>query len=239
MTTIYEQLKTALAAEIQAHHLSGRPITVRCKALSAREAIGNPDQTDYPIIKGREVMVEAEFLGSRGQAFTDAHEDAAMRVEELPELDLRDNRRRAVFVSGLNAVFRHLGLCGKTIHCKDNEPCTCAETLPEVIGGRGKVLMVGHQPRFLEKLAALCAVRTVDLDADNIGKDFSGIRIEPPENTKDAISWCDMVFATGSTLVNGTISQFLELDKPVVFYGVTIAAAGKILGLNTYCRCGH
>lgn len=239
MAEIYERLKIALDGAIHQGRLSGNRISVRCKALSAREAIGNPDQKDYPIIKGREVMVEAEFLGSKGQAFTDQFETAELPVEELLKIDLGNTKGRAVFISALNAVFRHLGFCGKTIHCKDNEPRECADALPEYIGSHANVLMVGHQPRFLEKLASICNVRTVDLDVDNVGKNFSGVVIEPPEKTRDAINWCDLIFATGSTIVNGTISEFIGQNKPVIFYGVTISAAGKILELKTYCHHGH
>ena len=58
---LYEELREALNNEIQKHDLSGKNISVRCKALSATEAIGTPEHDDYPIIKGKEVMVEAVF----------------------------------------------------------------------------------------------------------------------------------------------------------------------------------
>jgi hypothetical protein len=239
MSDPYERCKEALDREIHHHHFAGRRVSVRCKALSAKEAIGNPEHTDYPIIKGREVMVEADFGGIKGQAFTDAFENADIAVEDLLKMTLDTNQRRAVFISGLNAVFRHLGLCGKTIHCRDNEPKQCAEGLSSAIGAHQKVLLVGHQPRFLECLAANYDVRAVDLDPDNIGKTFSCVTIEPPEKTPEAINWCDLIFATGSTMVNGTLPAFIGLDKPVIFYGVTISAAAKICGLKTYCACGH
>jgi hypothetical protein len=98
---------------------------------------------------------------------------------------------------------------------------------------------VGHQPRFLQTLAAATSLRVVDMDGDNIGSDVAGVRIEPPENTPGAMAWCDLVLATGSTLVNGTITAFLEQDKPVIFYGVTTAAAAEILGLDRFCHLGH
>jgi hypothetical protein len=79
----------------------------------------------------------------------------------------------------------------------------------------------------------------VDLDPDNIGRKLSGVVIEPPELTAEAITWCDSIFATGSTLVNGTITDFLNKGKSVLFYGITISAAAKILNLDTYCHRGH
>jgi len=239
MTDIYEELKKSLKKEVQQHNLSGQNISVRCKALSATEAIGKPEHDDYPIIKGKEVMVEAVFKGAKGQAFTDAFENADYPVDDLLKMELDSNRKRASFISGLNAVFRCLHLCDKTVHCKDTEPKECAGNLSKTIGSPDKVLLVGHQPRFLEMFSSICHVRVVDLDKDNIGKKISDVMIEPPEMTLDAMKWCDLIFATGSTLVNGSITDFINQDKPVIFYGVTISAAAKILGLKTYCHCGH
>ena len=236
---LYDQLKEALRKEIQKHSLSGQNISVRCKALSATEAIGNPEHDDYPIIKGKEVMVEAVFKGAKGQAFTDEFENADLIVDDLLKINLDSNKKRSIFISGLNAVFRYLNLCDKTIHCKDEEPKECASNLPEAIGALNNVLLVGHQPRFLEMLASTYSIRVVDMDQDNIGSEVFGVVIEPPEMTADAIKWCDLIFATGSTIVNGTITNFLIQDKPVLFYGVTISAAATILNLKKFCHCGH
>lgn len=236
---LYDQLKEALRKEIQKHSLSGQNISVRCKALSATEAIGNPEHDDYPIIKGKEVMVEAVFKGAKGQGFTDEFENADLIVDDLLKINLDSNKKRSIFISGLNAVFRHLNLCDKTIHCKDEEPKECARNLPEAIGPLNNVLLVGYQPRFLEMLKSIYSIRVVDMDQDNIGSEVSGVVIEPPEMTADAIKWCDLIFATGSTIVNATITYFLNRDKPVIFYGVTISAAATILNLKKFCHCGH
>ena len=236
---LYEELREALNNEIQKHDLSGKNISVRCKVLSATEAIGTPEHDDYPIIKGKEVMVEAVFEGAKGQAFADDFENADYLIDDLLKINLNSNKGRASFISGLNAVFRYLDLCDKTIHCKDAEPMLCANNLPEVIGPRNNILLVGYQPRFLEMLASQYNVRVVDLDQDNIGSEISGVVIEPPEMVTDAIKWSDLIFATGSTIVNGTITDFLNQDKPALFFGVTISAAASILNLKTYCHCGH
>jgi uncharacterized protein (DUF4213/DUF364 family) len=241
--TIYDTLKKALEKKIISHDLADQSIGIICKALSAREAIGTPDHDDYPIIKGKEVMVEANFLNAKGQSFTDEFENRAYRVKDLLTMELSgglsSNRERASFIAGLNAVYRYLGLVNTTIHCKDKEPVLCAERLPDIIPKDTKVLLIGHQPRFLEKLASYCQVRAVDLDEDNIGKKFFNITIESAKNTQDAVDWCDMIFATGSTIVNNTISNFIDAGKPAIFYGVTICAPAKILNLTSFCEYGH
>jgi len=236
---LYKELREALRKEIHKHNLSGQNISVRCKALSVIEAIGKPEHNDYPIVKGREVIVEAVFEGAKGHAFADEFENADYLVDDLLEFKLNSNRRRASFISGLNAVFRHLVLCDKTIHCRDSEPKECANSLPRAIGPRNNVFLVGYQPRFLEMLALKYNVRAVDLDQDNIGTNAAGVVIEPPEATPDAIEWCDLIFATGSTVVNGSIADLLGTDKPLLFYGVTISAAATILNLERFCHCGH
>jgi uncharacterized protein (DUF4213/DUF364 family) len=236
---LYEELKDALSRETKKHNLSGQNISVRCKALSAKEAIGKPEHDDYPIIKGREVMVEAVFEGAKGQAFSDKFENADYLVDDLLTIKLDSNKKRASFISGLNAVFRYLNLCDKTIHCKDAEPKLCANSLLNVIGTRNNVFLVGYQPRFLEILSSQYNVRVADMDQDNIGMKIASVTIEPPDTTPDIIEWSDLIFATGSTIVNGTITNFLNKNKPVLFYGVTISATAVILNLKKYCHCGH
>ncbi len=238
-TDVYEILKTALQQKLQRYQLAGQTVKVRCKALSAKEAIGTPEHDDYPIIRGKEVMVEATFKGAKGQAFTDEFEQAEYHVEELTNLELDSNKTRASFIAGLNAVYRYLGLCDKTIHCKDAEPKECASHLLDAIEPDKKVLQIGFQPRFLDMLSANRQLRIIDLNPENINKSINGVTVEPESNTQDAIAWCDLIFATGSTLVNGTITRFLNQGKPTIFYGVTSAAAAKILNLESYCECGH
>lgn len=238
-SSITNKLQQALEKEVINGSFLDQNISIRCHALPPGVAIGTPEHDDYPIIKGREVMIEAGFKNAKGQAFTDEFENADYRVEDLLNIQLDTNRNRAVFIAGLNAVFRYLELIDHSVHCRDTEPVKCAEKLLDHIAPGSHVLLVGFQPRFLEILASNYHIRAVDLDQDNINKIVFNIKIEPSRCTEDAIKWCDMIFATGSTIVNGTIAKFLETEKPVIFYGVTIAAAAKILNLKTYCEYGH
>ena len=237
--SVYEVLKKAMRDVLGFNNLLSEKVNIHCKALSAKEAIGNPEHDDYPIIKGREVIVEADFGGVKGQAFADSFEQVTYQLKDVVAMKLDTNKKRASFISSLNAVYRYLGLCDKTVHCKDAEPRECADHLLDEVNFPEKVLLIGFQPRFLDVLSKNRQLRIIDLDEDNIGNAFNNVAVEPETNTADALKWCDMVFATGSTIVNGTITQFLEQPKPVTFYGITISAAGKILRLNTYCSCGH
>lgn len=150
---IYIQLKDALKSEVVRHDLADKRIDIKCKPLSAEEAIGTPDHDDYPIVKGREVMMAATFNGAVGQAFTDEYTDISLSVDGLLNTDHTKTSERAIFIAGLNAVYRSLQLCEKTVHCKDKEPVVCAENLIEQPQFSGKkILLVGLQPRFLEYL---------------------------------------------------------------------------------------
>ena len=80
---LYDQLKSSLAELIQKEGLAGGELEVRCRVLESAEAIGNPKDQDYPILRGREHMVEATFAGARGQAFADEFENLTGPVETL------------------------------------------------------------------------------------------------------------------------------------------------------------
>lgn len=95
---IYKNLKEALREEVEKNSLSGQNISVRCKALSSVEAIGKPEHDDYPIIKGKEVMVEAVFKGAKGQAFTDEFENVDYIIDDLLTLEL-DSNKKELFLS--------------------------------------------------------------------------------------------------------------------------------------------
>ncbi len=51
------------------------------------------------------------------------------------------------------------------------------------------------------------------------------------------MNWADIFLVTGTTLLNGTIGDFLR-DKPIIFYGTTIAGAAYLVGWERFCTCG-
>ena len=236
---LYDKLKSELSTLLRDHDIADRQIIINCKALSSEEAIGNPEHQDYPIVKGRERMIEAEIMGAKGQAFTDEYSKRVISAEDLLTMPLDSNRSRAQFIAAYNALFRYLGLVEKTIHCRNEELILCGKELLHLLPVDAKILLIGLQPRFLEALAERQPVRVVDLDEENVGKEKFGIKVEAEESTEDAIQWCDIIFATGSTIVNGSISRFLASGKRAIFYGVTIVAPAKVLDLEVYCPLGH
>jgi hypothetical protein len=225
---------------IKEHGLEGEKVIVRAAALSAEQAIGSPEDKDYPLVKGVERLMQAEFRGAKGQAFTDMYGDFTGRLADIATMELKNNFRRAIFISSLNAVMNHLGLIKQTVHCKDKQPRECATELASYIKenyGQPKIAMVGFQPRMVEALAKQFEIRVTDMDQENIGQEKFGVKIDDPSRTKENLEWCDIALVTGTTIVNDTIDQFL-IAKPVVFYGVTIAGAAKLQGLKRFCPFG-
>ncbi|NLV16116.1 MAG: hypothetical protein GXY50_02745 [Syntrophomonadaceae bacterium] len=241
-TDILKRLQGYLAEEAETNHLLGEKVVVRGKILSAEESIGNPQRRDFPLLKGKESLVQAEFKGALGQAFTDSPRNFTGILQDFLEFPLDNNFDRACFVAVLNAVMNYSGKAEKTVHCKNEEPEQCAQGITHYLKeqyGEPKVGIIGFQPALLEACSRCFPVRIADLDPDNIGQPKYGITVESGEtDTKDIVEWCDVLLVTGSTLVNNTLENFLQTGKPVIFYGTTIAGAAAILGLNRFCLCG-
>jgi len=136
---------------------------------------------------------------------------------------------------------RELGEITGTVHCRDKEPAACADELVDYVRerfGQPRIAFVGFQPAMIERLSRVFEMRVLDLDEDNIGKNKFGLVIEGPDSTEEALAWSDVILATGSTCVNGTITRFVGI-KPVIFFGVSVAGPAKICGFDRYCPYPH
>lgn len=237
MTDIYDELRQKAVAMMRDHGLMGETVQVKARALRTHEAIGNPEADDYPIQKGKERMMQADIRGAFGQAYTDRFGDYEGTLESIFTAPLTNNYRRAIFVAALNAALRYLGRIDGTVHCRDEAPGQCAAALSDHIQrchGKIRIAQIGLQPRMVEHLATRFSLRVLDMDPDNIGRRRYGAEIESPDHTTAAADWADLLLVTGTTLVNGTLPNFLG-DKPVIFYGTTIAGAAHLMGWERFC----
>jgi hypothetical protein len=116
MYTVIREKFERIVAE---NDLLDETVVIRAKPLTPEEAIGNPEGEDFPILEGVERLMQAEFAGSFGQAFTDMYGDFEGTLQDVLAMELNNNYRRAIFVATLNAVMRHLGMIGGSVHCKD------------------------------------------------------------------------------------------------------------------------
>ena len=212
------------------------------RPLKPEEAIGRPMRNGYPLLQGKEVMIQAELGGAVGQAFTDEPTKYLGPLAELNRRPLDTNAARARLVAAVNATYTLLGLISITKHCKNSDPEMCAAKIAEHLAKKheteAKVVMIGFQPAIAYHMSKTFKnFRLTDMNDDNVGKIKQGILAESYQKNKEAIEWSDVVLATGSTLVNGSIDeiQTWAREKPVYFYGVTIAAAAYELNLNRLC----
>lgn len=241
MSSVYPILQEKLSNICSANGLLNEQVHIQARVLSTEEAIGNPDGDDFPLQKGKERLMEASFGQGRGQAFTDRFGDFTGPLDRVVNLDLNNNYRQAIFVASLNAVLHYLGLTSGAIHCRDQGPTECAERLASFIReqyGQPKIAQIGYQPKMIERLQKDFAFRTVDLDPDNIGQRKANVLVEGPESSQAVCDWADLLVVTGTTLVNDTIEEFLN-EKPIIFYGTTVAGAASLMGWPRFCPCSQ
>jgi len=240
MSEILDQFIDEMKVVISRHCLEDETVSVVARPLTPQEAIGRPVHDDYPLLKGKERMMQATFLNERGQAYSDHTGNFTGSLSVVMNLPMDSNFHRALLVATANAVLRKIGIIDKSRHCKDRDPEHCASYLMDTLEpfSAQKVGMIGDQPRLLEELSRNVKVRVCDRDPDNIGTVKSGIRVEDAAAHDEITRWADLLLATGTTLVNDTIEHFIG-EAPVIFYGITISGAATLLGLNHFCPLGR
>lgn len=231
---------------VKEHRLDGETVRITVSALKPEEAIGKTTRPDFALMGGKEVMVEANFRGSFGQAFTTRPRDFSGRLDEVLKLSLDSPDNRALLIATMNAVCSYLGIIGKVRHCHGQEPEQCGQKIAsELLGryGRIRIGMIGYQPAILENLTKTFGaenIRCSDLDPRNIGTNRFGVTIwdGSKENNK-LIKWAELLLVTGSTHVNNTFDELYReassQGKDLIMFGVTGAAIAALLGLEIIC----
>ncbi len=240
---IYEKLRQYFENLIEEKNIQNDDISIYIKALDSKQAIGKPKRQDYPLLNGKEVLLEANYKNSLGQAFTSARSSASLKLQDIKGLKIGiDEYDTAIFIATLNAIMLHFNLIKDTVHCKNEEPELCASQIAEYLDKytSKKLLLIGYQPAMIEHIKkAGLNLRVLDLNPENIGSARYGVLIEDGKNFEEAIKWSDVILCTGSTIINGSIKNFLNIEKTVYFYGTTIAGPSLILGLKRLCFESH
>ena len=225
-------------------------VSVLIKALNPKEAIGEPGRRDFPIIEGKERVIEAEFMGVKAHAFTDSPGEFVGKLSEILDLPLKSNRERAIYIATLNAVLKYLNIIEKTMHCRDEDPERCAQEIASQLfdrWGKVKVGLIGLNPAIAEMLTKTFGegnVKITDLNKQNINALKYGVEIWDGNNmTEDLIKQSDVILFTGTTLVNGTFDYIINCShnyrKAYLIYGVTGAGICKLMRLNRICPYGR
>lgn len=237
----HEALKALL---IKNEKLNLLEININSRALKNEEAIGHPDRNDFPLLRGKEVLLQAELDGSLGQAFTSDPIIYSGSINNLLELSNERPGNYALLVAALNALYCKLGIVKQTIHCIDNEPEECAKRISQYIleeHGICKIGIIGYQPAILENCAHIfeaCRINISDLNSNNIGEVRYGVKVmDGMSDTKKLIDFADVLLITGSILSNGTYKNILNEidDKPYYFFGTTCAALANVNNINRLC----
>ena len=221
-------------------------VSVLAKQLTPEEAIGTPGRRDFPIIVGKERVLEARVFDARGHAFTDSPRELVGVIDDVLALPLDNNGERAIFVATLNATLRHLGRINGTVHCRDEDPEECACEIARLVQerhGQAEVGLIGLNPAIAERLVQTFGpehMRIQDLNADNVGQQRFGVEVwDGSRRTEELIDASDVVVLTGTTLINGTFDaiyeQIQQRNKPYLVYGVTVAGIAALFDLERVC----
>lgn len=248
--SILEQTRRRFEQIVREHSLLDVSVTVLARPLTPEEAIGTPGRRDFPIIAGRERILEATFMESRGHAFTDSAREFVGTLAQVISLEHDSNQNRAIFVATSNAVLAHLGMVQGTVHCKDDDPEECGALIARHIlehHGRVVVGLIGLNPAIADHLVQVLGsgnVRISDLYRDNIGEQRFGVSVmDGSLCTRDIIRESDVILMTGTTLQNGTFDHIWDtvqsMGKHGIVYGVTAAGVCALTGIERLCPCGR
>ncbi len=250
VTPLLEQAKERFAAMVHDSGLGDADVQITIAPLTAREAIGSPNREDYALLEGKEVMIEAQFRGSCGQAFTDQPKSFHGPLKAVLGLSLDQKHNRAILIATLNAVMAYQGTVKGTRHCRDQEPEECAEEIAKNLlerFGKIKIGLVGYQPAILENLVRVFGaanVRCTDLNPKNVGSQKFGVEIWDGRTAiQGLIQWCDLVLVTSSTMVNNTFDgirqEALSQGKHLITFGVSGGGVSALTDVERLCFRAH
>ena len=245
-----EGTRPVLRELVSVSGLAAAAVTVLAKPLTPEEAIGTPGRRDFPILAGKERVVEARLGSGTGHAFTDTAREFTGRLQDVLDLEFSDNGRRTIYVATLNAVLRHLGRAAGTVHCRDDDPECCGSEIAATLQrrfGRARLGLIGFNPAIAEHLVRkfgserLCIT---DLNPENTGRHRFGVEILDGEtDTDQLLERSDVVLVTGTTFVNGTFDRIwdgvLAHRRHGIVFGVTGAGVCELLGLERLCPFGR
>lgn len=246
----FERFHRAFARLVTETRHHDELVTVTAAPLSPQEAIGSPDRDDFPLLLGKERIMEASIAGARGHAFTDQAGSFSGTLSDVLSLASDTPRNRAVTVAAANAVACAAGLVLDTVHCKDDEPGVCGQTIAKMLKQRfdgATVGLLGLNPAIAHALVQAFGsknVRITDRQIHTTSKSIEGVDVWDAESETDRlIREVDVALVTGTTLVNGTFDRIArmleEIGTPFFVFGVTIAAPSFLLGLHRICPCAR
>lgn len=232
---LYEQLKKAFLSVPEVSAFMSDQIEIR--------ADREPEKTLVPVedrISGAnkpEYRVTAVFRDKKGEAYTETPADFSGTLEEILRIVPTDQGIDARFIAAVNAVMNYLGYADGTF---PDDPAAHEEYADRLCGfitsgyGRSKIVLVGYDgyivKRFMDEGLDFW---TMDRNPEHISRDrFHHVIVNSGRYNREAcFAWGNILIVTGSTLCNGTIVQYLNSGKELLFYGITFAGTAALLKL--------
>ncbi len=206
--------------------LLNTPVEVR--NLTPLEAIGAPGNWDYPLLRGKEILLQAKFRESLGQAFTSTPSPFEGTLKDVLALDLNAAGNRAIIIAVINALLRDRNLISKTVHCRNSDPEECGKQITAILKKEHnpqRIGIAGYQPALVSSLIDYFGpekINVTDLGADNLNKNIKGVTItDGITETAKLIEESDLLLVTGSVFANNTAEPFYQASqkgKPVYFF---------------------
>lgn len=232
---LYDQLKAKFLAVPEVSSFLRDTVTV-C-ADSEPEQTLVPQEERLSRVRKPEYRVTAVFRDVKGEAYTETPASFSGTLEEALSLQPGERGLDARMVASVNAVMHYLGFAPGIWPEDAQSRMQHADRLCSHITehyGKDHIVLIGYDgylvKRFMEEGLDFW---TLDRDPEHITKDrFHHVIVNSGRyNREAAFAWGRILIVTGSTLCNGTIVQYLNSGKELLFYGVTIGGAAALLDL--------
>lgn len=166
-------------------------------------------------------IVEVNLRGCKGRAFSFVSvRPSTISLKDILHMSLFSLKDKAIFVATLNALYRYQGKVNATLHCIDR--VACAERFVSTIEGTwGEV--------------KICMGSVDDIFLSFLSKNFDVAFLNYFDERK-LLKEADIFILSGKNLLDGSLSKFLSLGKPVICYGPTMISSSFILDdVEGYC----
>jgi uncharacterized protein (DUF4213/DUF364 family) len=197
------------------------------------------------LLRGKEILLQASFRDSLGQAFSGTPTPFEGTLEEALALDLNITGSRAIIIAVLNALLRDRNMISKTVHCRNSDPEECGNQIAPLLKDKHnpkRIGIAGYQPALVSSLIDYFGpekINVTDLGAENLNKKIKGVTIaDGITKTTKLIEESDLLLVTGSVFANNTAEPFYLASlqgKPVYFFGTTVAGIAHIFKLKHIC----
>ena len=232
---LYKQILDGFYKLDGAEALLQEPVSVT--ASKEPELTLRPEGEPVSSVARPEFCVTATFQGVKGEAYTEEPSDFSGTLQQALEIPPTGKGISAVTIAALNAAMSYLKKAPGTFPEGEEARAQYADALCRYVlehHGRENIILVGYDGYLVKRLMDEGLIFwTMDRDPDNITQDrFHHVVVNnAKKNRESSFVWGKYFIVTGSTLCNGTIPDYLNSGKELLFYGITCAGAATLLGL--------